>query len=256
MQSYKCRLDRFVSAQKGIKRNDIRLLLAQGRVTVDGQVASETNQTIGQFSHVTLDDEVLQANTPQYLMLNKPAGVVSATKDQRHTTVIDLLKLQAISGVNVDGLHIAGRLDYNSTGLVLLTNDGQWSRRLSDPINSVVKQYYVTLEQAVSAECIQGFKDGIYFAHEDITTRPATVGRLPDTAASRGFIQAGQSHGALVCLTEGRYHQIKRMFGHYRNKVISLHRIAVGSLSLADDLGPGQSRLLTALELRCLADKL
>jgi 16S rRNA pseudouridine516 synthase len=164
-------------------------------------------------------------------MLNKPRGVVSATRDDRHRTVIDLL--DASMG---RGLHIAGRLDYNATGLLVLTNDGRWSRQLACTNNPVQKVYYVTLEHPLTERYVEAFAQGMYFPFEDITTRPVSLTILSDRSAE-------------LRLTEGRYHQIKRMFGRFDNKVLTLHRIAIGNVALEPELGPGQHRPLTQIEL-------
>ncbi|MEH6518256.1 MAG: 16S rRNA pseudouridine(516) synthase [Halioglobus sp.] len=232
MQSTRTRLDRFISVHAGIFRRDVRAVLAKGRVTVNGELATGINQVIDQFAHVVLDDQVLQARTPIYIMLNKPAGVVSATRDEHHKTVVDLL-----DHADRNALHIAGRLDFNSTGLVLLTNDGRWSRSLSAPENRIGKRYRVTLEHPIGSEYAHAFSQGMYFAYEGITTRPAQL-RIID------------AHTAEVCLVEGRYHQIKRMFGHFDNPVLQLHRIAIGDLELDRQLLPGQSRNLSETEVR------
>jgi 16S rRNA pseudouridine516 synthase len=231
MQSKTARLDRFLSSRAGISRRDVRPILAQGRVTVDGAIATRINQVIGEFTHVLLDNEVLQARLPVYIMLHKPTGVVSATRDERHKTVIDLLDHEDKSG-----LHIAGRLDLNASGLLLLTNDGRWSRRLSSPQSNVGKLYRVTLEKSITVDYVEAFAEGMYFAYEGITTRPAILRIIDD-------------HHAEVTLVEGRYHQIKRMFGHFQNRVLQLHRIAIGNLPLDSTLDAGQSRELTALEV-------
>ena len=203
---------------------------------INGELATGISQVIDQFAHVLLDDQVLQSRTPVYIMLNKPAGVVSATKDEDHKTVVDLLD-QADSSTHRNTLHIAGRLDFNSTGLVLLTNDGRWSRSLSAPENRIGKRYRVTLEHPIGSEYAHVFSQGMYFAYEGITTRPAQL-RVID------------AHTAEVCLVEGRYHQIKRMFGHFDNPVLQLQRIAIGHLELDQQLLPGQSRNLSATEVR------
>lgn len=230
MQSKRARLDRFVSGVVGINRRDVRPMLAQKRVLVDGCVATDINQVIGEFSHVMLDHRVLQANTPSYVMLNKPAGVVSATKDVRHKTVIDLLDRS-----DRENLHIVGRLDFNSSGLLLLTNDGQWSRHLTTPEKNIAKLYRVTLEKPITEDYVHAFAEGMYFSYENITTLPAKLNILSDFVAE-------------VSLVEGRYHQIKRMFGRFQNPVLTLHRIAIGNLPLDPSLAPGKSRALTECE--------
>lgn len=217
----------------GISRRDVRQLLIQGRITVDNCTASEMHQPISQFSHVTLDGEVLQADTALYVMLNKPAGVVSATRDDQHQTVIDLLNRE-----DKQGLHIVGRLDFNSTGLLLLTNDGAWSRRLTSPEHKVAKNYLVTLENSITDDYVQAFAQGMYFPYEDIQTQPAQLHITSQFTAE-------------VILTEGRYHQIKRMFGRFQNPVVRLHRTKIGCIHLDPALAPGESRDLTNVEIAC-----
>lgn len=231
MQSKRARLDRFLSANIGISQKATKLILAQGRVLVDGAIATDTQQLIDEFTHVTLDEQVLQANTPHYVMMNKPAGVVSATKDQQHKTVIDLLNKP-----DRNNLHIVGRLDFNSTGLLLLTNDGRWSRRLTEPDKKVSKLYQVKLANPITQATIDAFAQGMYFEYEDIITRPAELRIINDYEAE-------------VCLTEGKYHQIKRMFGRFQNKVLKLHRIAIGNLTIDPSLAAGENRALTTEEV-------
>ncbi|MCK5873551.1 MAG: 16S rRNA pseudouridine(516) synthase [Alcanivoracaceae bacterium] len=231
MRSRYARLDRFLSQRLGQSRREIQRLLASGRVRIDDAVTRDGQQQVGPFSRVQLDAELLQADQARYLMLNKPAGVVSATRDTRHRTALDLL-----DEATGDDLHIAGRLDFHSTGLLLLTNDGNWSRQLSTPGNRVSKRYRVTLEKPLSEDYVRAFAEGMWFEHEGITTRPAGLVILSD-------------HVAEVTLTEGRYHQIKRMFGRFRNRVLTLHRFAVGDLLLDPGLETGTSRALTKAEV-------
>ncbi|WP_119978442.1 pseudouridine synthase [Shewanella algidipiscicola] len=234
MQSKRARLDRFISSHTQIPKKQIRLILAQGRVTVDGQLARDIDLRVDQFSHIVFDGQVLQQRRACYIMLHKPVGVVCATKDEQHKTVIDLL-----DGTDNSDLHIVGRLDLNTSGLVLLTNDGQWSKRIMAPDHKVAKTYLVTLKNPLSQEYIEAFAQGFYFAFEDITTLPAQL----------TIVNAAQGHQALVTLYEGRYHQIKRMFGRFRNPVVALHRLSVGTLALDECLQPGQSRELTPQEV-------
>ena len=240
MHSRRTRLDRFISEHSGINKRDVRLLLAQGRVQVDGANAASIHQAVDQFSHVVFDGQVLQSDRPVYVMLHKPVGVVSATKDDKHRTVIDLLDRP-----DRHQLHIVGRLDLNSSGLLLLTNDGRWSRQLTSPENEVTKVYRVTLANPISTDrvddYVEAFAQGMYFPFEDITTRPAGLRVISE-------------HVAEVTLEEGRYHQIKRMFGRFRNPVIGLHRRAIGALDLDETLLPGQSRELSEQEAGVLGD--
>jgi len=225
MKSKTSRLDRFISQNSNHSLSDTRVLVAQKRILLDGKVALSTQQLVSEFTHVVLDGNCLKDNKPVYIMLNKPRGVVSATKDLKHPTVLDL-----IDHPQKHELHIVGRLDFNTTGLVLLTNDGAWSRKISLPETKLAKTYEVTLAKPLTDEYISLFQKGIYFAYEDITTQPA-------------YLEILSEYNARLTLTEGKYHQVKRMFGFFQNEVLTLHRVSVGNLSL-DGLEMGQNRLL------------
>ncbi|MBV4454339.1 MULTISPECIES: 16S rRNA pseudouridine(516) synthase [Pseudomonas] len=227
------RVDRFLSNLPRFNRRQVRLLLADRRVWVDGVAVSDPHHEVREFSRVCVDREVLQAGKPaRYFMLHKPQGCVSATEDPRHPTVLDLL-----DEPDKAQLHIAGRLDFNTTGLMLITNDGQWSRRLTQPQTKLPKVYLVGTEQDIGPEYATTFAEGLYFAFENLTTQPAELALLgPRTAR--------------LSILEGRYHQVKRMFGHFDNKVVSLHRERMGPLVLDAELAPGQYRPLTDEEIR------
>ncbi|AKK01404.1 pseudouridine synthase [Pseudomonas chlororaphis] len=226
------RVDRFLSNLPRFNRQQVRLLLVAGRVRIDGQTVTDPHAQVREFSRVEVDDEVLQAGRPaRYFMLNKPPGCVSATRDPQHPTVLDWL-----DEPDKDDLHIAGRLDFNTTGLMLITNDGSWSRRLTQPQTKLPKVYYVETEQPITAEYADTFARGLYFAFEDLTTQPAGLTLLGPTTAR-------------LSIVEGRYHQVKRMFGHFDNKVLRLHRERMGPLVLDPALEPGQYRALGADEI-------
>ena len=226
------RLDRFLANLPSYNRQQARLLLVQRRVRVDGTAIADPRTEVREFSRIEVDDQVLQAGRPaRYLMLHKPAGCVSATQDPQHRTVLDLLPAELR-----DDLHIAGRLDYNTTGLLILTNDGQWSRRLTQPATKLPKHYLVQTEDEIGGHYIDKFRAGLYFAFEDLTTLPAQLDIL------------GPRHARLA-IVEGRYHQVKRMFGHFDNKVVRLHRESMGSIRLDPGLAPGEFRALTAEEI-------
>ena len=227
------RVDRFLSNLPRFNRKQVRVLLVERRVTVDGVAVSDPHHDVREFSRVCVADEVLQAGKPaRYFMLHKPQGCVSATADPVHPTVLDWL-----SEPDKHELHIAGRLDFNTTGLLLITNDGQWSRRLTQPQTKLPKVYLVETEQDIGPEYAVTFAAGLYFAFEDLTTQPAELELLgPKTAR--------------LSIIEGRYHQVKRMFGHFDNKVIGLHRERMGPLMLDAALAPGEYRELTDEEIR------
>jgi 16S rRNA pseudouridine516 synthase len=226
------RLDRFLSNLSQLNRQTARQLLASGRVHVDGTATGDGLREVNQFNRIEVDNELLQAGkAARYFMLHKPVGVVSATAHDEHRTVLDLL-----DEPDKADLHLAGRLDLNTSGLLLITNDGQWSRRLTEPRSRLGKVYHVETEQPITPEYIEVFAGGLYFAYEDLTTLPAELAIL-------------SSHSALLTLHEGRYHQVKRMFGHFQNKVIGLHRLSMGTIELDPQLAPGQYRTLSTAEV-------
>lgn len=224
------RLDRFISEKCKVNRKSVRLMLAYKRITVDGVIATDIAQLINTFSVILLDNNIIQKNEPLYIMLHKPVGVVCATKDEQHTTVIDLLD-ETLSSNEKTSLHIVGRLDLNTSGLVLLTNDSRWSEQLTHPNSKVPKHYLVTLQNPLAEDYISAFDKGMYFSYEGITTKPVKLDIL-------------SQYQARVILTEGRYHQIKRMFGRFDNPVIALHRESIGDFVLDESLKVGESKLL------------
>jgi 16S rRNA pseudouridine516 synthase len=229
------RVDRFLSNLPRFNRKQVRLLLVEKRVRVDGTIVSDPHAEVLEFSRVEVDNEVLQVGKPaRYFMLHKPPGCVSATRDPQHPTVLDL-----IHEPDKDDLHIAGRLDFNTTGLMLITNDGSWSRRLTQPQTKLPKVYYVETQQDITAEYAITFAKGLYFAFEDLTTQPAELAVLG-------------AKSARLSIVEGRYHQVKRMFGHFDNKVMRLHRERMGPLVLDDALKPGEYRPLNNEEIRLI----
>ena len=223
------RLDRFLYHHTEYGRKEIRRLLASGRVRVEGDVEKDTQRDISDFTQVHLDGELLREDTACYIMLNKPAGYLSATTDPEHPTVMELIDVPQT-------LHIAGRLDRATTGLLILTNDGKWSRALTEPKENVPKVYVVEVEKPITEETSAQFFAGIYFAYEDLTTAPADLEILSDRKVK-------------LTIYEGRYHQVKRMFHAVGNRVTSLHRESMGGIFLDSELQPGEYRELTEEEI-------
>ncbi|WP_298442453.1 pseudouridine synthase [uncultured Ferrimonas sp.] len=229
------RVDRLLTNQPQWNRRQALLLLAQGQVRINGSVIRNAEAEADQFAQVCVNHHIIQAGVaPQYWMLNKPAGVVSATRDPQHPTALALLPAEL-----QPQLHIAGRLDKASTGLLLLTNDGLWSRRITEPALKKPKTYLVTLGNPIDPDTAARFAEGIHFEYENITTSPAQLQQL-------------SSHQARLTIFEGRYHQIKRMFGRFRNPVVALHRETMGPIALDPNLTCGQSRPLTAAEITAI----
>lgn len=227
------RLDRFLTRRGTHPCKEVARLLLEGRVRVDGAVETDGLRRISRFSRIELEGEILQAQEAVYLMLHKPAGYLSATTDPLHPTVMEL-----IDHPLRDELHLAGRLDRASTGLLLLTNDGRWSKQVTGPMEEISKVYRVTTRDEIPPETAAVFAAGIYFAYEDLTTRPAVLEILGEREA-------------LLTIHEGRYHQVKRMFHAVGNQVLGLHRESIGPLVLDDSLPPGKFRPLGAAEVAC-----
>lgn len=240
------RLDKFISVRCNVNRKAVKLMLAKKRLKVDNQIAQSADTIVHKFTKVELDNTVLQNNTPVYVMFNKPIGVVSSTKGgnvnerlrkkdanniQEYKTVIDLLTRE-----DKHELHFVGRLDLNSTGLMLLTNDSRWSKKITSPNEKIEKHYRVTLQKKLTPEYINAFAQGLYLTSEQVTTRPARLVIVSDYIAD-------------VWLTEGRFHQIKKMFGCFNNNVLALHRQAIGPLTLDKTLPVGESRDLAPHEV-------
>lgn len=225
------RLDKRISQALNISRTDVKRLLAKQQVSVEGEITQNADDIVNKFSKISVKGQLLTYEKAYYLMLNKPKGVVSATKDDKHQTVIELLDLPY-----KDKLHIVGRLDLNSTGLILLTNDSRWSEQITHPLAKVEKHYIVTVEKPITHAYITAFAQGMYFKYENSTTLPAQLEILTN-------------HSASIKIKEGKYHQIKRMFGRFQNKVLSIHRLSVGHISLDNNLPVGYARSLSVEEI-------
>ncbi len=225
------KLDRVIAKHRSLGRGEAHRLIAAGRVLVNGQIITGNQHEVDRFTRVELDAvTVQQPERALYLMMHKPAGVVSATVDAEHRTVLDL-----IDDPDKQTLHIAGRLDRWSTGLLLLTNDGRWSKLLMDAASKVPKIYVVETAEMISPDAVAAFAHGFHFATENVTTLPAELVLLSECHAQ-------------VTLYEGRHHQIKRMFGRVGNLVTALHRESIGKLRLPEELKPGMWRALTIEE--------
>ncbi|MGD7653230.1 MAG: 16S rRNA pseudouridine(516) synthase [Verrucomicrobiales bacterium] len=226
------KLDRLVGKHGRIGRTAARRVIVAGRVRVDGRVEVGISQEVDRFARVELDGEcVREGGRRIHVMMHKPAGVVSATRDAEHVTVVDL-----IDDPDRDELHLVGRLDRSTTGLVLLTNDGNWSKRLMAPEKKVAKVYLVETRDVIPVGAVEEFARGFYFHTEDLTTAPAELELLGERRAR-------------LTLHEGRYHQVKRMFHRIGNRVVALHRERVGEIVLPAELAPGGWRYLTKEEV-------
>ncbi|MBR9911900.1 MAG: 16S rRNA pseudouridine(516) synthase RsuA [Gammaproteobacteria bacterium] len=225
------RLDKYISQVTDLSRKDVKRLLRSGCVTVDQAVSKDPALHISAEAQVAIDGELLQAPRPRYFMLHKPVGYVCVSKDRDHPSVLELL-----DEPNRDKLQIAGRLDIDTTGLVLITDDGKWNHAVTSPKRSCGKTYYVTLATDISPETADLFAQGVLLDGDLKPTLPASL-------------QQVYSNEARLTISEGRYHQIKRMFAAVGNRVEELHRESVGAIVLDDSLEPGDYRELSASEI-------
>ncbi len=226
------RLDKFVADAAQLTRSAARSLIAKGRVTVNGQVCKKADCALREGDSVCADGKPLACEEYVYIMLNKPAGVVSASTDGRDKTVVDLVG----GAFPRRQLFPAGRLDKTSTGFVLLTDDGAFAHDILAPKRHVPKTYRVVLDTPVTDEMVKAFAAGVTLA-DGQTMQPARL--IPDEA---------DPFAATVVLRQGVYHQIKRMFGVLDAGVNGLHRTAIGGLALDEGLAPGAWRLITPEE--------
>lgn len=227
------KLSRILSNQNRISRRQANLLLASGRVQVDGKAVRDGAYEASRFQQVCVDQTIVQAAEPAYyLMMHKPAGYLSATSDQQHPTVMELVAPELRPH-----LHIGGRLDRASTGLLILSNNGSWSRALTAPENKLPKTYRVTTAYPLSPDTADRFSEGIWFDYEQLRTSPAQLEQISATEVR-------------LTIYEGRYHQVKRMFHAVGNRVTSLHREVMGPLKLDARLKPGHYRPLSETEIR------
>lgn len=228
------RIDKIIASQGKYSRSDVKGLVAKRRVQVDGvAVKSSSEKADPAVNRITIDGVDITVKKQIYLMLNKPQGYVSATEDREHQTVLELVP-EEYRGRN---LFPAGRLDRDTTGLMIITDDGVMAHNILAPKKHVQKVYHVELDIPVTVEMQEGFRKGV---------------ELNDGICKEAGLEITGEYTATVTLKEGRYHQIKRMFGCYGAKVTGLHRLAMGDLYLPADLAEGTCRELTAEELQLL----
>lgn len=231
------RLDKYLADITPYSRKEIKLILKQKRVSVNDVIQKDPKLQVTTGDDIRLDGAVQHHQAFFYYEMHKPAGVISATEDRQDTTVIDLLR---DTDYRVD-LFPVGRLDKDTTGLVILTNDGQLAHRLLSPKKHVAKLYEATIEGVINAQDIQRFAQGIQL--RDFKTRPAKL-EIIKTTETGSVVQ--------VEIVEGKFHQVKRMFGALEKPVVTLKRLQMGQLRLDETLEPGAYRPLTDDELTAL----
>lgn len=230
------RLDKFIAGQLAISRASAGRQIRAGRITVNGESVKDAGFRLLAQHHVVCDGSTLtQITRPRYFMLNKPAGYVCSACDPDNPTLLHFICEPLASK-----LHYAGRLDVDATGLVLLTDDGQWSHRITSPRHHCEKTYRVTLASALTNDTATAFASGIMLRNEKKPARPAQLESISPTEAR-------------LTISEGRYHQVKRMFAALGNHVLTLHRERIGSIVLDPSLAAGEYRKLTEKEINSIA---
>ena len=231
------RIDKIIASQGQYSRKEVKALIAKRRIAVDGRIVSSSSEKADPMTMVlTVDGKPLEFKRNLYLVLNKPKGYVSATEDREHPTVLELVP-QEYRGRN---LFPAGRLDRDTTGLMIITDDGVLAHNILAPKKHVPKLYHVELDIPVTEEMRLGFSEGVML--NDGVSKAADL------------IKTGEKT-AEVTLREGRYHQIKRMFGCFGAEVVELKRLGMGRLTLPEDLAEGECREMSEEELALLQEK-
>lgn len=230
----KMRLDRWMATLSMGSRSEVRQLIRGGKTAVNGRVILDPALSFEtEKDTLSLDGKPLDGRVCRHVMLHKPAGVLTAARDAKQPTVMDLLP-PVFRGI---GCMPVGRLDKDTTGLLLLSCDGEMSHRLLSPGRHVDKRYRAAVEGELTGETVRAFAEGMDLG--DFTARPARLEILAPSLAE-------------VTVAEGKYHQVKRMFAAAGHEVKTLHRCAFGPLELDPELAPGQWRELTADELSAL----
>ncbi|CAM3907246.1 16S rRNA pseudouridine(516) synthase RsuA [Avibacterium endocarditidis] len=234
-ENHAMRLDKFLAEQTGLTRSQANKALRQSAVQINGKIEKSGATKVSAEDEIYFDGERLTwFEAGQYIMLNKPQGYVCSNDDGDYPTIYQFFDYP-LAGK----LHSAGRLDVDTTGLVLLTDDGQWSHRITSPKHHCEKTYLVTLADPVEDHYQQACSEGILLRGEKHPTKPAKLEIIDD-------------YNVNLTLSEGRYHQVKRMFAALGNKVIGLHRWKIGDVVLDDHLEEGEYRPLSAEELNAL----
>lgn len=237
----KQRLDKAIAMQGSLSRSEVKTLIRKGAVTVNGQVVKNADFGVDfDIDTVAVQGKELSLSMNIYLMLNKPKGVVSASEDKKLPTVVDLVPKELWR----KGLFPAGRLDKDTTGFVLITDDGEFAHDILSPKKHISKTYHALVNGTITDEMVEGFVKGVTIG-EDFTL-PASLKKISSEE---------QGDWGEVILKEGMYHQIKRMFGAYGLKVLELKRVQMGKLPLDPNLEEGKCRELTAEELRLVSTR-
>lgn len=223
------RLDRFVCKSTELMKSEALEIIHAGKVIVNGEVIINEETQVHGSKTITLNGQRLQTRPFRYLLIHKPLNTICSNIDEAYPSLFNLIDIEKISE-----LHVVGRLDADTSGLVLITDNGSWTFNIITPSKQCKKVYRIGLSRPIAEDVAHQFKQGILLQGETRLTKPAELTIITPTEV-------------LLTLTEGKFHQVKRMFAAVRNKVISLHREKVGSITL--DVPLGQWRHLTIDEI-------
>lgn len=223
------RLDKFVCKSTALTRAEAIQKIHLGDVSVNGDIATNEAIQVHENNKIMLQGITLKPRDFRYILMHKPAATICSNVDETYPSLFNYVAIE-----NVDELHVAGRLDVDTTGMVLITDDGRWSFDITVPSKACNKVYRVGLSTAITDDVALRFKNGVQLQGEQHLTLPATL-------------QVINQKEVLLTLTEGKFHQVKRMFAAVGNRVISLHREAIGDVTL--DVAVGQWRYLTRAEI-------
>ena len=229
---FPCRLDKFISHLAETPRTKARAGIKRKDASVNGEVISAYDHPITATDNVLWQGKPLVFLGKRYYMLNKPVGYVCANSDELHPTVFDLL-----DEPNMSDFHVAGRLDLDTTGLVIITNDGDWSHKITSPKHNKFKTYLIETQEPLTDDALEKLRQGVQLHNEKELTRPAIAEQLA-------------TYRMRLSICEGKYHQVKRMLAAVGNKVVELHREKVANIELDETLASGEYRLLSANEVK------
>ena len=241
------RLDKYLSDMTSETRSKVKEYIRKGKVTANGVVTKSPETKVDtDKDEICIDGKPVGYVEYYYYMMNKPQGVITSTEKGRTKTVMDVFKETGTGCPRFNELSPVGRLDKDTEGLLLITNDGELNHKLLSPKNHVDKVYYAELKRAVKSSAIEAFENGLDLG--DFVAKPAKLEILENEG----------KFSAKITISEGKFHQVKRMFEAVENEVIYLKRLSMGSLVLDESLEPGEVRELTEKEVRelnCQQDK-
>ena len=232
------RIDKVIASQGLWSRNDVKNMMKRGEVFVNGVVVKDSSLKVSYADDIKINGQSLSQTEYVYIMLNKPKGVVSASEDKRDKTVVDILPDE----LKRKKLFPAGRLDKDTTGFSLITDDGDFAHRILSPARHVDKTYIATVSDKIDYEKAKKvFADGVVLGDGTVLL-----------SAELELIDDNERQTFKVVIKEGKYHQIKRMFASLGTSVIELKRVAIGGLALDPDLQEGEARIITENELKLI----